>query len=198
MIFILEGCNCSGKTTIMESVMRATNGNIDGSEIELVSIKDILIKYPDLHKALTTRKTFDFNDVQILQMVASHIELITTSITRSINNNSIVILDRSIPSYYVYQGIGNMVDISMLLYQHMLKPYEEHLCCIYLAPGIDIVKQRLSARADASHLVEQIPAIYDRYEHYFNNVYTGLVKTIHYTNIDSITDRVILFLRSNM
>jgi thymidylate kinase len=181
----------------MEAVMHATNGSIRGRDIELVSIKDILVKYPDLHQALTSRKTFDFNDVQILQMVASHIELITTSIARSITNNSIVILDRSIPSYFVYQSLGNMADISTLLYRNILKPYESHLCCIYLAPGIDVIKQRLSIRADANHLVDKIPDIYERYEHYFSNEYSGLVKTIRYTNINSITDRVILFLRSN-
>lgn len=197
MIVVLEGCNCSGKTTVMQAVMDATGGNIRGKNIQLASIKDEVVKYPELHELLVTRRTFEFNDVQLLQMVASHIEHITNNITRSKSNNSIIILDRSIPSYYVYQGTGDMFNIAMTLYRNVLKMYEKQLCCIYLAPGIDVVKQRLANRGDANHLVEKIAPIYDRYEQYFQNEYDGIVKTIHCTNINSIVDRIILFLRSN-
>lgn len=197
MIVALEGCNCSGKTTVMQAIMKATNGSLRGKDIKLATIKDEVAKYPELHQTLLTRRTFEFNDVQLLQMVSAHIENIKNNIARSQADNSIIILDRTVPSYYVYQSTGDMVDIAVLLYRNILKVYEKQLRCIYLAPGIDVVKQRLINRGDANHLVEKMEPIYNRYEYYFQYEYTGVVETIRCSHLDTIVDKVILFLRSN-
>lgn len=189
MFVVFEGCNGCGKTTTIDAFIK--NPPPLFNKIIRVTIKDTLKKYPKLLEAFKTRHTFGLTLDQTHSLAYAHIDFINECVELADQQDAIVIADRSIASFYVYQQMGTGKYVSMEIYKEQLQKLEAHIHYIYLAPGIDVLLNRLVNRHDSIHLLPYVKDLSGLYDRYFQHELTGgEALTVRDTDLTTIVAKV--------
>ena len=165
VILTVEGPNACGKTTFINKFK-----SVSPLPVEIISVKT----HGNMSKALLNnvvkRNTFNFNNLYLVGMINAHLELLNYAMENN-RDDKIILLDRSIPSNYVYQYyMSNTPQLNLQAYNMWLDPMSNVAYMVYINPGVDVLKERLLKRADADHLVKDIDDIQAGYDEYFTKI----------------------------
>jgi len=172
MILAVEGPNACGKSTFIDTLIaRLKKDHPRGPPIHMLDIRQHTHLGKDVVKTMNARDTFHLSESILMRMAAAHIELIENAMCLEKISPCLVILARTLPSFYVYQyAQSSLCDKALELYQRFLSPWEYSSEIVYMATDYATTKQRLISRGDAEHLMEDLGSLWCEYQAYFTGV----------------------------
>lgn len=177
MIVFIDGANGTGKDYCIRMITReATRLQVPWS---LTSIKDVI--HNEEHKAeLIKRNELGFTYDQIKQLYKDHLALVDRAIKlQAIDPKRIVIVNRFLPSFYVYQHKlmgGSKEAVSLTRVHSLLRAYQKKLKnvsykIIHLNSDLETIIQRLKLRDGADNVdIDKITKLHQYYVEYANSL----------------------------
>lgn len=189
MIIAIDGPNAAGKTTCIDYLKTELARSVP---VVCMDIKSCTQLGNDLKKQMTARHTFDMSDIHTLRLASAHIELIEKAIEIDREMDGVVLLDRTISSFYVYQRCGvSGYENSTELYKRFLAPLEYQIDILYLSASLETITERLKQRGDANHLLDDLASIYYAYSEYFTHIRPADYTLTEHDSLDMIVRTIL-------
>lgn len=172
MIIAIEGPNGCGKTTLMKEL----NKKFIGQSVIFLNIKEHTALPERVLSNLKNRTTNEFTLHDAMYLGSAHLELLYQAKKLS-DQGKIVILDRSIASYFVYQvvlyefyGLMNISESVYTFINHVLLTEFNSVYSIYMDIPYMVLEPRLEKRGDSDHLFKDLSLIISGYQEFFSEL----------------------------